>query len=71
MSPTNKSADWPPNYHKTERTFSESSALSYSVNKLTLNEPAKLTTKQPRMFQNLFALNSMTKLTILKQYKLI
>ena len=42
MSLINKLADWPPNYHKTARTFPKSSALPHSMNKLTLDEPAIL-----------------------------
>ena len=39
MSLINKLADPPPNYYKTARMFPKSSALPYSMNKLTLIEP--------------------------------
>ena len=35
MSLINKLADWPPNYHKTARTFPKSSAPPHSMNKLS------------------------------------
>ena len=39
ISMINKSADWRPNYHKTE-CFPKSSAPPHLMNQLTLNEPA-------------------------------
>ena len=45
ISPTsmiNKLVDWPPNYHKTERAFSQIFLHSNSINNLTLNEPVKM-----------------------------
>ena len=43
----NKLTDWRPNYHKTARMFRRTSWIPHSMNKLTLNEPAKINLNRP------------------------
>ena len=45
MSLINRLADWPPNCHKTARMFPQILCTPHSINKLTLNGPAKYTLK--------------------------